>query len=290
MKNIILFFLICLFSNTLFSQEKYCLLASDDSRIVAAGGSITEILFFLGQEKKIVALDVTSTYPEQTKELPSIGYVRGLSAEGILSMNPSLIIGENDMGPPTVVNQLREIDIDLRTIPEDQSVEGILKKIYCVASILDIEDIAKEKIDIELSSPITELNNIVKSKKIEEVKIMLILSMKGSSPIVAGRNTSGHGYIEMIGAKNAFDSFEGWQVVSSESILKENPDFIILPQRDLHKNSDVSKIIDDPIFSNINAGIQNNFIFDDGMAILGFSPRTILSALKSANIILESLE
>ena len=290
MKNIILFFLICLFSNTLFSQEKYCLLASDDSRIVAAGGSITEILFFLGQEKKIVALDVTSTYPEQTKKLPSIGYVRGLSAEGILSMNPSLIIGENDMGPPAVVNQLREIDIDLRTIPEDQSVEGILKKIYCVASILDIEDIAKEKIDIELSSPITELNNIVKSKKIEEVKIMLILSMKGSSPIVAGRNTSGHGYIEMIGAKNAFDSFEGWQVVSSESILKENPDFIILPQRDLHKNSDVSKIIDDPIFSNINAGIQNNFIFDDGMAILGFSPRTILSALKSANIILESLE
>jgi len=290
MKNIILFFLICLFSNTLFSQEKYCLLASDDSRIVAAGGSITEILFFLGQEKKIVALDVTSTYPEQTKKLPSIGYVRGLSAEGILSMNPSLIIGENDMGPPTVVNQLREIDIDLRTIPEDQSVEGILQKIYCVASILDIEDIAKEKIDIELSSPITELNNIVKSKKIKEVKIMLILSMKGSSPIVAGRNTSGHGYIEMIGAKNAFDSFEGWQVVSSESILKENPDFIILPQRDLHKNSDVSKIIDDPIFSNINAGIQNNFIFDDGMAILGFSPRTILSALKSANKILESLE
>ena len=290
MKNIILFFLICLFSNTLFSQEKYCLLASDDSRIVAAGGSITEILFFLGQEKKIVALDVTSTYPEQTKKLPSIGYVRGLSAEGILSMNPSLIIGENDMGPPTVVNQLREIDIDLRTIPEDQSVEGILQKIYCVASILDIEDIAKEKIDIELSSPITELNNIVKSKKIEEVKIMLILSMKGSSPIVAGRNTSGHGYIEMIGAKNAFDSFEGWQVVSSESILKENPDFIILPQRDLHKNSDVSKIIDDPIFSNINAGKQNNFIFDDGMAILGFSPRTIKSALKSANKILESLE
>ena len=290
MKNIILFFLICLFSNILFSQEKYCLLASDDSRIVAAGGSITEILFFLGQEKKIVALDVTSTYPEQTKKLPSIGYVRGLSAEGILSMNPSLIIGENDMGPPTVVNQLREIDIDLRTIPEDQSVEGILQKIYCVASILDIEDIAKEKIDIELSSPITELNNIVKSKKIEEVKVMLILSMKGSSPIVAGRNTSGHGYIEMLGAKNAFDSFEGWQVVSPESILKENPDFIILPQRDLHKNSDVSKIIDDPIFSNINAGIQNNFIFDDGMAILGFSPRTIKSALKSANKILESLE
>ena len=290
MKNIFILLLFSLFSQILFSQKDNCLIASNDSRIVVAGGSIAEILFFLDQQDKIVALDVTSTFPEQTKDYPSIGYVRGLSTEGILSMNPSLIIGENDMGPPFVVSQLKETDIDFRTIPEEQSIEGVLQKIYCVASILDIEDIAIEKIDIELSSPVTQLNDIVKSKKIEDVKIMLILSMKGSSPIVAGLNTSGHGYIEMLGVKNAFDSFEGWQVVSPESILKENPDFIILPQRDLHKNSDVSKIIDDPVFANINAGKQNNFIFDDGMAILGFSPRTIKSALKSAKKILESVK
>lgn len=290
MKNIFILLLFSLFSQILFSQKDNCLIASNDSRIVVAGGSIAEILFFLDQQDKIVALDVTSTFPEQTKDYPSIGYVRGLSTEGILSMNPSLIIGENDMGPPFVVSQLKETDIDFRTIPEEQSIEGVLQKIYCVASILDIEDIAIEKIDIELSSPVTQLNDIVKSKKIENVKIMLILSMKGSSPIVAGLNTSGHGYIEMLGVKNAFDSFEGWQVVSPESILKENPDFIILPQRDLHKNSDVSKIVDDPVFANINAGKQNNFIFDDGMAILGFSPRTIKSALKSAKKILESVK
>ena len=290
MKNIFILLLFSLFSQILFSQKDNCLIASNDSRIVVAGGSIAEILFFLDQQDKIVALDVTSTFPEQTKDYPSIGYVRGLSTEGILSMNPSLIIGENDMGPPFVVSQLKETDIDFRTIPEEHSIEGVLQKIYCVASILDIEDIAIEKIDIELSSPVTQLNDIVKSKKIENVKIMLILSMKGSSPIVAGLNTSGHGYIEMLGVKNAFDSFEGWQVVSPESILKENPDFIILPQRDLHKNSDVSKIIDDPVFANINAGKQNNFIFDDGMAILGFSPRTIKSALKSAKKILESVK
>jgi len=289
MKNFITFLLLS-YSINLISQENYCLPVSDDSRIVVAGGSITEILYFLGQQDKIVALDVTSTYPEQTKNLPSIGYVRGLSTEGILSMNPSLIIGENDMGPPFVVSQLNDTDIDFRKIPEERTIEGILQKIYCVASVLDIEDIAKERINIELSSSVNELNNIVKSKKIEDVKIMLILSMKGSSPIVAGLNTSGHGYIEMLGAKNAFDSFEGWQVVSTESILKENPDFVILPQRDLHKNSNVSKIINDPIFANINAGKQNNFIFDDGMVILGFGPRTIKSALKAANIILESLE
>ena len=288
MKNIFILLLFSLFSQILFSQKDNCSIASNNSRIVVAGGSITEILFFLDQQDKIVALDVTSTFPEQTKDYPSIGYVRGLSTEGILSMNPSLIIGENDMGPPFVVSQLKETDIDFRTIPEEQSVEGILQKIYCVASILDIKDIAMEKINIELSSSVTQLNDIVKSKKIEDVKVMLILSMKGSSPIVAGLNTSGDGFIEMLGAKNAFDSFEGWQVVSPESILKENPDFIILPQRDLHKNSDVSKIVDDPIFANINAGKQNNFIFDDGMAILGYGPRTIFTLMDVLNIITDS--
>ena len=213
MKNIFILLLFSLFSQILFSQKDNCLIASNDSRIVVAGGSITEILFFLDQQDKIVALDVTSTFPEQTKDYPSIGYVRGLSTEGILSMNPSLIIGENDMGPPFVVSQLKETDIDFRTIPEEQSAEGILQKIYCVASILDIEETADQKINQELSSSVTQLNNIVKSNKIKDVKIMLILSMKGSSPIVAGLNTSGHGYIEMLGAKNAFDSFEGWQVM-----------------------------------------------------------------------------
>ena len=290
MKNTSVILLLFLFSNNLFSQKNYCLPVSNDSRIVVAGGSITEILFFLGQEEKIIALDVTSTYPEQTKNFPSIGYVRGLSTEGILSMNPSLIIGENDMGPPIVVSQLKETDVDFRIVPEEQSIEGIIQKILCVASILNIEELAKTKINNELSNAVAELNSITEVKKIENIKIMLVLSMKGSSPIVAGTNTTGNSYIEMIGAKNAFDSFEGWQVVSAESILKENPDFIILPKRDLHKNSNISKIIDDPIFANITAGKNKNFIFDDGMSILGFGPRTIKSALKSAKQITEKMK
>ena len=290
MKNTSVILLLFLLSNNLFSQKNYCLPVNNDSRIVVAGGSITEILFFLGQEEKIVALDVTSTYPEQTKNFPSIGYVRGLSTEGILSMNPSLIIGENDMGPPIVVSQLKETDVDFRIVPEVQSIEGIIQKILCVASILNIEELAKTKINNELSNAIAELNSMTEVKKIENIKIMLVLSMKGSSPIVAGTNTTGNSYIEMIGAKNAFDSFEGWQVVSAESILKENPDFIILPNRDLHKNSKISKIINDPIFANITAGKNKNFIFDDGMSILGFGPRTIESALKSAKQITEKMK
>ena len=65
--------------------------AKDPSRIAVAGGSITEILYFLGEESRIVAVDITSNFPEAATSLPSIGYVRNLSAEGTLSLNPTLV-------------------------------------------------------------------------------------------------------------------------------------------------------------------------------------------------------
>ena len=100
MIKFVIFFSFLLFYKFSFAD---CSKAKDTSRIVVAGGAITEILFFLNESKNIVAVDTTSNYPEDAKNYPSIGYVRALSAEGVLSLNPTLIIGENDMGPENVL-------------------------------------------------------------------------------------------------------------------------------------------------------------------------------------------
>ena len=78
-KNYTSIFLLLL--STLRAQVEDCSTVDDASRIIIAGGSITEIIYFIGVEDKIIGLDVTSVYPEQTKDFPSIGYVRNLSAE-----------------------------------------------------------------------------------------------------------------------------------------------------------------------------------------------------------------
>ena len=76
--------LLLLITQLSFAQSNLnCKKAADNNRIVAAGGSVTEILYLLEQSKKIVAADVTSVYPKEVKHLPSIGYVRNLSSEGI---------------------------------------------------------------------------------------------------------------------------------------------------------------------------------------------------------------
>ena len=237
-----------------------CNIANNTSDIVVAGGSITEILYFLNEEDRILGVDVTSNFPNETSELPSIGYVRSLSTEGILSLNPKLILGENDMGPPIVIDQIKEVGVDLRIIFEEQTATGIIEKISCVASIIGIQDKAQEEINNKLMPKVKDLKTFQDSKNFKKKRVMLILSMQGTSPIVAGLGTSGDGFIKMIGAINVFDSFEGWKPVSEEAIIESDPDYFIIPSRDMHKNSDVKSLTSNPIFKNTKAGSKKNFI------------------------------
>lgn len=281
-----IFFISLIIFTTINAERNFlnCENAENTNRIVVAGGSIAEILYFIGAEEKIVATDVTSDFPEEAKSHPSIGYVRNLSAEGILSMNPSLILGEDDMGPPNVIKQLIDIKIDVRTIPEEKTINGILDKILCVSSVIDMVSEAENRINEFLIPDIITLENgyIENAKKAK--KVMFILSMQSNRIIVAGAGTTGDGYIKLTGSKNIFDTLEGWKSVSQESIVKENPDYIIMSQRDLHNTESLRNVKENLIFKNIKAGQEGNFIFDDAMAMLGFGPRTIKSALRSAII------
>ena len=94
---------------------------ADSSRIVVSGGSITEIIYALDAEDRIVAADRTSNYPAAALELPQIGYVRALSAEGVLSQSPTLLLGEDDSGPPEILDQLRAAGLPVASRSEERS-------------------------------------------------------------------------------------------------------------------------------------------------------------------------
>ena len=273
---------------TCFSQNiDLCNKAVNSSKIVVAGGSITEILFLLEKQKQIVALDVTSNYPNETKNYPSIGYVRNLSTEGVMSMSPELILAEDDIGPPSVVNQIKSLGIDFRIIEEEASSDGVIKKIRCVSKIVDKEKEAEKIINNQFKPQIKKLEKNRKKIESKKIKGMLVLSMRGTSPIIAGGNTSGDSYMDMVGLENIFKDVDGWKSITIESIIELNPDYVIFPNKEMHKSSDVNNLKENPFFKNTKAGKNNNFIYDDGMAVLGFGPRTISSALNTTKKILD---
>ncbi len=267
-----------LFSSAIASS---CNKAEDTSRITVAGGSITEIIFALGQQTKLIAVDITSNFPKQATELPSIGYVRALSAEGVLSLLPSLILGENDMGPAAVMEQLSRVGIDIKIIPEENTAAGIIDKVSCIANILDMSDYHKDLVLNNLRNEVNNLNNIVKNDE-NPKKVMFILGMESGSPTVGGKGTSADGFIKMTGGINVMSSFEGWKPVSTESIIEASPDFIIISNRGLSSFKTVEKLGQHPTLVFTPASKKNNIIALDGMAMLGFGPRTISSAKEVA--------
>ena len=107
---------------------------ADTSRIVSIGGSITEILYALGLQQKIVAVDTTSLFPPAAlQEKPNVGYMRQLSAEGVLALAPTLVLALQGSGPKETIDVLETSKIPFVAVPDKFSGAGIVEKIRVVA-------------------------------------------------------------------------------------------------------------------------------------------------------------
>ena len=251
-----------------------CNKAKNSNSIVVAGGSITEIIYFLNLQNKLVGVDITSNYPLQAKKLPSIGYIRNLSIEGLLSLKPNLILAEESIGPPIILKQLNKTSVEFRIIKNNYTIDGINEKFLCISKILDVN--INDNIDYKkFVNNVKKLKSFVKNNNKEKKDILLILMMKGTSPIIAGKNTSGHGFIKMIGQNNSMDKVSGWKPVSSEQILIANPNYIIVTKRALKDFTSIEKFLKLPGISSTKAAKNKNIFIKDGMSLLGYGPRTI---------------
>src|SRR5881628_1195365 len=75
-------------------------------RLISLSKQYSEIIYALGAEHDLVAVDLSSTYPPEIKKLPTVGYHRALSVEGLVAVKPTLILHDNNVGPEHVLRQL----------------------------------------------------------------------------------------------------------------------------------------------------------------------------------------
>lgn len=251
--------------------------ADNPSRIALAGGSLTEILYFLGEQNRIVAVDSTSNFPQEATEFPSVGYVRNLSAEGLLSLDPTLILGEHDMGPPEVLDQVSSAGVQTVRVPEEFTPEGIVEKVRCVIRVLGLDENRTAGQISTLIKTIHTLERPIENKG-APLKVAFLLGIQDSGPLGAGTNTSADGLLEMVGVENAFKDFEGWKPVSPESMAIANPDYIVIPTRGAKSAGGIDGIVQHPVIRLTKAGQRRQIIIRDGMEMLGFGPRTLYSA------------
>ncbi|MEM7293500.1 MAG: ABC transporter substrate-binding protein [Pseudomonadota bacterium] len=241
-------------------------------RVVSVGGAVTEIIYALEQQHRVVGVDTTSLWPSEARDFPQVGYQRNLSAEGVLSLSPDLVLGTTDAGPPEVLEQIRSVGVEVTVIDNVPSVDGVANKIMTVGKVLGVSD--------QAARLVTEFRESMSahSARMAELtyrpSVVFILSIGRGSPLAAGMETAASGIIELAGGRNAFSGYEGYKPVNAEALIAAQPEVILVTKRTLEMMGGRDKLLEVPGLAATKAGAATNIVAMDGLYLLGLGPRT----------------
>lgn len=248
----------------------------DPARIVSIGGAITEILYALGLEDRIAGVDTTSVFPEAAlRDKPNVGYMRQLSAEGVLGLNPSLVFAMQGSGPKETMDVLEAAKVPLVLVPEIFTEQGLLDKIKLVGRAMGA-DARAACLTAAVASDLTQLREL-RAKVTKPVRVMFVMSLLSGRAMVAGQNTAANEIIKLSGGVNAIDGYDGYKMINDEAIVAAKPDVVLSIQRS--KDSlEAAAVYTHPALTMTPVAANKAFISMEGLYLLGFGPRTAAAA------------
>lgn len=247
-----------------------------EEKIVSVSGTTTEILCALGMEKNIVGTDVTSTYPASINELPRVGHNRNLSAEGIVSLGPTTVVGIEKDFKPELKQQLEKAGIKVKLFKLEYSVQGAKTIIQEMAAYFG----KTAQTTAILKSIDTDLAKVPKLKTPK--KVLFIYARGTGTMMVAGVNTSVEKMIEITGAKNAVSGFDDFKPLNAEALVAFNPDVLLLFNSGLESLGGMDGLLKVQGIAQTNAGKNKKVIEMDGQLLTGFGPRVGKAAIELA--------
>lgn len=242
-----------------------------DLKIVTIGGSATEIVYALGAGERVVGADTSSVYPEAATKLPQVGYQRTLSAEGVLSLKPSLVILTPDAGPPPAIQQIENAGIRIVRISNDLTVEGAKAKIRQIAKVLNLQAKGEEVIK-QLDSDLSDAQKIVAAQK-SKPKVVFIYARGAGTANVGGTDTAADAMIKLAGGENPVTGYAQYKPLTPEALVSAQPDAILLPSRGLDSMGGIDGILNLPGVKETPAGKNKKIVAVNDLLLLGFTPR-----------------
>ncbi|MEA2026460.1 MAG: ABC transporter substrate-binding protein, partial [Chloroflexota bacterium] len=198
----------------------------DTSRVATLGGVFTETVYALGAQDQLTAVDASSFYPpEALTDKPNFGYYRFLSAEPVLAQDPSLIIGNEETGPPDVVSQLRDAGVPILLLSDNNDVQAARDLITTLGAIFEREGAAEELID-QLDADVAAAEEIVAGAT-DSPRVLFILQPPEAPMLVAGAVTAAGSMIELAGGTNVYPGFPSYIPMTPEGIVETAPDVIL---------------------------------------------------------------
>lgn len=247
-------------------------------RLVSLSGGMTEVVYRLGADSLLVGTDTTSTFPPAALRTPKVGYMRQLSAEGVLALRPTALLGTDEAGPARVLDQLRGAGLALHLVQADHTFDELRAKVRAVAQASGRIDAGKA-LEAELArrwqaslQQAAQARQRRRARNQAEPKVLFVMA-HADRPQGAGVETAAHAMLSFAGVRNVLAGGRGYQALTAEAVAQAAPDIILTTQDSVQASGGVERFWQHPGLAFTPAARQQRLIAMDAMALLGFGPR-----------------
>jgi len=264
--------------------------AQPAQRVVCIGQALNEIIYALGAQDELVGVDLSSTFPAEIKKLPNVGYHRALSAEGILSLKPTLIIHDNNIGPENVVRQLQELQVPLKTFEaKNNSIEGLKALLREMGAYFHKERRAEE-LSAQIDRDMAAAAQAVKAYSDHPRVTVIHFGRASNVYLVVGNGGSGDAgaagqMVQWAGGEMAMQKPGMQRMTSPEIIAQSNPDVILVTEFGFDRLGSVEQVKTLPGVAETNAARHNRIYRVPEHQLMYFGPNVGQGVMALAKLI-----
>jgi iron complex transport system substrate-binding protein len=255
-------------------------------RIVCVSKQMTEFLFALNQGDKIVGIDLTSTYPPDTKKITTVGYHRHLSAEGIISLDPTVVIHQGDVAPPSVMTQVAKVGIPVKQYPAASTLDSTRIVLKMVAHDYGVDSIA-DRLITSLNADLASADSFVKKYPAKPKVLIIHFGQQRNQYFVMGTRGTPDAMLKRAGGVNAADT-SAFRDLSPEVIAREQPDVILATDFGFDRlGGSVAKFMELPGIALTPAAKNGRIYRIEEHDLVYFGPRSGQNIIRMARLIHE---
>jgi iron complex transport system substrate-binding protein len=247
---------------------------SGSQRVVSVSKQINEFIYAIGAQDALIARDLTSVYPPQIKSLPSVGYHRGLSAEGIISMKPRIFLTDGNVGPDAVLDQLKKVGIPI-VVLNPGSTEDSAQALLTQLGQRFHREHAADSVLAQWKAGMARIaaDSMGWNGKPKPRVLLMHFGQVINNYLAVNRGSPADRMIQYAGGLNAIDSVGGMTRLSPELIAKAQPDVIIATDVGFDRLG-AAKFAELPGVSLTPAAKNGRIYRIDESEIMYFGPRT----------------
>lgn len=211
------------------SYNRHIELAKAPERIVSISPAITEVMYLVGAQNKLVGISDFCMYPPETAKITKIGGMHNINFEVLLSLHPDVVL-IGSMISQKDVDAIEKMGIPVVCIVEEKSMEGMADMMEVIGRITQCE----EKASSEASNWRDKIDGIRQENAQDSTtrkKVYYVVGFGDAGDFTAPKNTHINEIIELAGCENVGKKLSTWNI-SREVLFEANPDIILIRKED----------------------------------------------------------